>query len=176
MGWKKALGIIVSIATIFGAIFMVFSYYDSRKPVIEYNMFSYQYLDMNYDNYLVVDLQANNRGSIDCYINLQVVVINATILNATIPGLSFQQAQNSIQNNGSLVTILSRLVRKETLNYETLAQIHVQPILGTPQFEIHYTIDIPFSFNYPLGADKFGVVPTDLAYICNENGVYSKIS
>jgi hypothetical protein len=176
MGWKKTLGIIVSLATIFGVAFAVFAYYDSRKPIIEYYMSAPLYVDMMVEHFLTANLMANNRGGTDCYVNLHVSVINATIVNATIPGLTFQEAQDSIQNNGTYVTILGRLVRKETSTYEDIADVDIQPLSGTPRFEVYYTIDIPFSFAYPLSGDKIHLVLADLAYNKTQNGDYSKIS
>ena len=137
-------------------------------------MSSNSYLDANYAHFLIVDLEADNRGGTDCYINLKVFVTNATILNATIPSLEYELAQSSIQNNGISVTISGRLIRKETSDYQHLGQVQVQPISGTPRFEVNCTVEIPFSFDYPF-TTRLPLVGTSLAYNRTERGDYSQV-
>jgi hypothetical protein len=175
MGIGTKIAILALIVTLIALLFGVFSYYDSRKPIIEHYISAPSYVDMMVEDFLTIDLMANNRGATDCYVNLHVSVVNATIVNATITGLSFQEAQNSIQNNGTYVTILSRLVRKETSTYQDIAEVDIQPLSGTPRFEVNYTIDIPFSFSYPIGSEILPIIPTNLAYNKTQNGDYSKI-
>ena len=174
LGTKVAIiALILAVSGVSG--WGLFTYYDGRKPIIEYYMSSDSYLDINYAHFLTVDLEANNRGGTDCYINLKVFVVNATILNATIPGLQYEVAQSSIQNNGTSVTISGRLVRKETSAYQNLGQVQVQPTSGTSRFEVNCTVEIPFNSDYVFGATKLALVGTSLAYNRTELGDYSQI-
>ena len=93
----------------------------------------------------------------DCWITLRLSVINATIINATLPGFGFHESQSVIENNGAEVAISRRLVRADATDYANLGQAYVKPNNGVSTFKITYSIDIPFNWNYPLGVDSIPV-------------------